>query len=130
MPYKTIPATTVNYALIAFDGDGRERTDDPEGVNGRMSERILQDAKASPPTHVFLFSHGWQGDVPAAIAQYNRWIKAMTDLPSDAQTMGADFKPLWIGLHWPSLPVGGRRAGQQLIRGLVGAARTSWWSAT
>ena len=111
MPYKTIPATTVKYALIAFDGAGQERTDDPEGVGGRMSDRVLQDASANPPTHVFLFSHGWQGDVPGAIDQYNRWIKAMTDLQSDAQAMGANFKPLWIGLHWPSLPWGDDELG-------------------
>jgi hypothetical protein len=106
MPYKKIPGTTVTYALIAFDGDGRERTDDPDGAGGRMSARILQDAAANPPSHVFLFSHGWKGDVPAAIDQYNRWIKAMTDLGADAAAMGPGFKPLWIGLHWPSQPWG------------------------
>jgi len=106
MPYRTIPDTDTRYALIAFDGDGNERSDDPDGVGGRMSARILQDATASPPSHVFFFSHGWKGDMPAAIDQYNRWIKAMTDLAADAAAMGAGFKPLWIGLHWPSLPWG------------------------
>ena len=111
MPHKTIPDTTTRYALIAFDGDGNERTDDPEGVGGKMSARILQDAAAAPPSHVFFFSHGWKGDVPAAIDQYNRWIKAMTDLTDDADAMGAGFEPLWIGLHWPSLPWGDDELG-------------------
>ena len=105
MPYRTIPDTTTRYALIAFDGDGNERSDE-QGVGGKMSARILQDAAAAAPSHVFFFSHGWKGDVPAAIDQYNRWIKAMTDLTADAGAMGAGFKPLWIGLHWPSLPWG------------------------
>lgn len=111
MPYRTIPDTTTSYALIAFDGDGNERSDDAQGVGGKMSARILQDAAASPPSHVFFFSHGWKGDVPAAIDQYNRWIKAMTDLTADAGAMGAGFKPLWIGLHWPSLPWGDDELG-------------------
>ena len=111
MPYKKISGTNVTYALLAFDGAGQERTDDPDGIGGRMSARILGDAKASPPSHVFLFSHGWMGDVPAAIDQYNRWIKAMTDLGADAAAMGAGFKPLWIGLHWPSLPWGDDELG-------------------
>jgi hypothetical protein len=111
MPFKTIPNTTVTYALIAFDGDGHERTDDPDGINGRMSARILQEAQSNPPNHIFFFSHGWKGDVPAAIDQYNRWIKAMTDLPADMATIGADVKPLWIGLHWPSLPWGDDELG-------------------
>ena len=47
MPYRTIPnTTTTRYALLAFDGDGHERTDDAQGVGGKMSARILQDAAA------------------------------------------------------------------------------------
>ncbi|MBL0157126.1 MAG: hypothetical protein IPP47_08500 [Bryobacterales bacterium] len=106
MPFQTIPNTNVTYALIAFDDQGRERKDDPQGVNGLMSARILHDAQTAPPSDVFFFSHGWKGDVPAAVDQYNRWIKAMTDLPADAARMGPGFRPLWIGLHWPSLPWG------------------------
>ena len=82
-----------------------------------MSARILQEAATNRPSHIFFFSHGWKGDVPAAIDQYNRWIKAMTDLTSDTAAMGADFKPLWIGLHWPSLPWGDDELGQQFVRG-------------
>jgi hypothetical protein len=111
MPFKTIPGTDVTYALLAFDADGRERTDDPEGVNGQMSTRILQDAAANRPSHIFFFSHGWKGDVPAAVDQYNRWIKAMIDRTADAAAMGAGFKPFWIGLHWPSLPWGDDELG-------------------
>lgn len=111
MPHKTIPGTNVTYALLAFDAEGRERTDDPEGDHGKMSARLLRDAKAQPPSHVFFFSHGWKGDVPAAIDQYNRWIKAMTDRTADAAAMGSAFKPLWIGLHWPSLPFGDDELG-------------------
>ena len=106
MPLKTIPNTNTTYALIAFDENGRERTDDPQGLNGLMSDRVLLDAGSTPPTHVFFFSHGWMGDVPAAADQYNRWIKAMVDLPADVARMGTGFKPLWIGLHWPSRPWG------------------------
>ena len=83
MPLLQIPGTGSTYALIAFDKDGRERTDDnPDGHNGRMTARILDDARASPPTNIVLLSHGWKGDMPAARDQYNRWIKAMLDRPT------------------------------------------------
>ena len=111
MPNRTIPNSAVTYSLIAFDARGRERKDDPDGAGGLMSERIIRDARADPPSHVFFFSHGWKGDVPAAIDQYNRWIKAMTDLPADSAAMGPGFKPLWIGLHWPSQPWGDDELG-------------------
>ncbi len=104
MPSRTIPDLDVNYGLISFDKAGHERTDDPDG--GVFSRRVLDTAAAEKPTDVFLFSHGWKGDEPSAIDQYNRWIGAMAKLDSDRQAMGAGFRPSFIGLHWPSQPWG------------------------
>ena len=106
MPFKTIPDTTTEYALLSFDADGKERTDDPQGVGGRLSAAILERVRAAAPSHIFLFSHGWKGDVASATDQYNRWIKAMLDRPADLGAMPRPFAPMWIGLHWPSLPFG------------------------
>jgi hypothetical protein len=106
MPFEPIPGTDVKYALLSFDPDGKERTDDPGGRNGLMSQAILEGVRSQPPSHVFLFSHGWKGDVVSARDQYGRWIKAMLDCANDVDAMPAPFQPLWIGLHWPSLPFG------------------------
>jgi hypothetical protein len=104
MPFQKIAALGVEYALIHFDDRGRERTDDPEG--GVFSRALLEKARREKPSHVFLFSHGWKGDIPSAIDQYDRWIGAMWKLEADRQAMGPDFRPLFIGLHWPSQPWG------------------------
>ena len=104
MPTQTIPEINVPYSLIMFDDQGKERTDDAEG--GTFSQRILKRVQDEKPTDVFLFSHGWKGDVPSAIDQYNRWIGAMLKQTTDREAMGPDFRPLFIGLHWPSLPWG------------------------
>lgn len=68
-----------------------------------------------PVTDVFLFSHGWQGDVPAARWQYDAWIRAMAGCRADIERMnearGGGFRPLLIGLHWPSLPFGDEELG-------------------
>jgi len=111
MPFKRIPDTEVTYGLIAFDAEGNERADDAQGENRRLSAQILKSVASDPPSHVFFFSHGWKGDVPASVDQYNRWIKAMTDLSEDVSEMGPAFKPMWIGLHWPSLPWGDDELG-------------------
>ena len=111
MPYRTIPSTSTRYALIAFDENGKERND-PDGIDGRFSDRVLKDAQADPPTNVFFFSHGWKGDIDSAKDQYDRWITAMNKLDADKQKMGSDFKPLWIGLHWPS-----QAWGQEELKG-------------
>jgi hypothetical protein len=104
MPTQKIPGMDLQYSMIMFDAQGKERTDDPEG--GTFSKSVLEKAKKDCPTDVFLFSHGWKGDIPGAIEQYDRWIGAMWKLEADRAAMGSDFKPLFIGLHWPSLPWG------------------------
>jgi hypothetical protein len=104
MPFQKIKDLGIEYALINFDDRGRERTDDPEG--GVFSRTLLEKARQEKPSHVFLFSHGWKGDMPSAVEQYSRWIGAMWKLEADRTAMGPEFRPMFIGLHWPSLPWG------------------------
>lgn len=106
MPFRLIPDTSTRYGLLSFDAQGVERRDDPDGV---MSERLREIAAAGDVTNVFIFSHGWMGDVPAALRQYDLWIKAFDTLNADrerAAIIVPGFTPLYIGLHWPSLPWG------------------------
>jgi hypothetical protein len=106
MPIETVAGAGLTYYLIAFDGEGRERTDDPDGL---MSQRAGMTLGQEPITDVFIFSHGWLGDLPSARGQYHSWIAAMAARVDDIERMRRDrpaFKPLLIGLHWPSLPWG------------------------
>jgi hypothetical protein len=80
-----------------------ERTDDPEG--GVFSRRLVEQVATDRPSDIFLFSHGWKGDVPAAVDQYNRWIGALWRLDADRNRLPG-LRPLFIGLHWPSQPWG------------------------
>jgi phosphatidylserine/phosphatidylglycerophosphate/cardiolipin synthase-like enzyme len=111
MPFRQSPSTHTPYSIIAFDKGGVERKDDHDGTNGLMSKRVLTELVQNAPTDVFVFSHGWRGDVAAAIDQYNRWIDAMANLAADAARMGSLFRPMWIGLHWPSEPWGDEELG-------------------
>jgi len=109
MGFHTIPDTAIQYGLIAYDGDGNER---PEAT-GKFSQKLIEEAAAEPVTNVFFFSHGWQGDLPAGIAQFDRWIGALMKSPDvqTAQQVFPAFRPLLIGLHWPSLPWGREELG-------------------
>lgn len=113
MPKVTIPETDILYHLVCFDENGNERADDEDG---KLSEVVVSTLTEKPVTDVFLISHGWKGDIPAAIDQYNRWIKAMADCEIDidrVRTACPEFNPLLVGLHWPSLPWGNEQlAGQ------------------
>jgi hypothetical protein len=103
--------TDLVYYLVAYDKNGRERGDDPDGV---MSDRIATAIRDEQVTDVFLISHGWKGDIPAARDQYGRWIKAMAECEGDRREIRQrrpDFKSLIVGFHWPSLPQGDEELG-------------------
>lgn len=115
MPFRALPtpASNVSYSLICFDAAGQERRD-PDGIEGLMSRRVLETAASSGATDIFFFSHGWMGDVPAAIDQYNRWIGAVENSTGNrgaAEKVFPGFRPLYVGLHWPSLPWGDEEIG-------------------
>jgi hypothetical protein len=109
MTIETVPGSDTRYFLINFDKDGRERMDDPAAPNGRLSDSVAEELAAQPYTDVFFMSHGWQGDVPAAKRQCDAWAGAMLGCTADIErlrTARPGFKPLLIGIHWPSLPWG------------------------
>jgi len=111
MPVRTVPETDLTYHLISFDAAGRERLIDPDGS---MSRRAVDALANEPFTDVFLISHGWKGDVPSAIAQYDAWIATMIRATADLGRMRQarpGFRPLIVGLHWPSLPWGDEAVG-------------------
>ena len=106
MPIRRVKNTELTYYLICFDSNGNERTGDPDGV---MSQRVLDILKTEPITDVIMMSHGWLGDIKDAIAQYDKWIGAMAGNMADIEALRKarpDFRPLLIGLHWPSKPYG------------------------
>lgn len=102
---QSVPETDLTYYLVALDKYGRERP----WPGGLCSSRVIRQLTARPITDVFIFMHGWMGDVVQAKSQYDAWISAMTRWSSDAESMRdvrPEFLPLLIGIHWPSLPFG------------------------
>ncbi|MGQ0678624.1 MAG: hypothetical protein ACT4OM_03020 [Actinomycetota bacterium] len=121
MPVVKVPATDLSYHLISFDKDGRERTDDP---GGKMSDRIAASV-GDAVTDVFLFSHGWRGDIPSALRQYKGWVAAMARLSADREEIRRvrpGFKPLLVGIHWPSEPFGEEDFGDVSFDATAGPA--------
>jgi len=110
MPIQTVNLDTIlDYYLIAFDADGNER---PE-TDGLMSQKLVDLLSTQAITDVFLMSHGWLGDIPSAKKLYNNWIEVMARSQADIQKIqefrkskNQEFRPLLIGLHWPSKPWG------------------------
>lgn len=105
MPIRHIDEANLDYYLVLFDSDGNERREQ----DGSLLSGTLSEAVRDGVTDVFVSSHGWKGDIPAAISQYNSWIGAMAAQAVDrdrACKLDPDFKALIVGVHWPSLPWG------------------------
>ena len=109
MTIETLAEIDLTYFLVSYDNRGNERSDDPDSPDGFLSSVILDAMSHGSFSDVFLISHGWKGDIPAARDQYERWLHAMNHCESDIETLRRirdNFEPLIIGLHWPSLPWG------------------------
>jgi hypothetical protein len=122
MPIRSIAGTDAQYYLLSFDERGSER---PES-NGILLSDVVRNKIADPGegiTDVFFASHGWQGDVPAAIEQYDKWVGEMARSADRATARAArpGFKAIVVGLHWPSLPFGDESLPADQSGGLLGA---------
>ena len=72
MPIRNPDGGTVKYYLCVFDEHGKERQ---ELDGSLLSETILRRLASTPAvTDIFVTVHGWQGDVSAAIRQYDAWV--------------------------------------------------------
>ena len=114
MPLRHIDETNLAYYLMLFDSDGNERQEQ----DGSLLSKTLTEAVRDGVTDVFLSSHGWKGDIPAAIKQYDSWIGAMAAQAGDrerARALDRNFKALIVGVHWPSLPWGTENVGAALL---------------
>ena len=113
MPHQ-VPGHTLDYLLVAFDEHGEEV---PPGQDVDGTAAALAQA-ADGVTDVFLLSHGWKGDIAAALRQCDSWLKAMLDLPEDERRWRESvpgYRPLVVGLHWPSLPWGDETDDGQVL---------------
>lgn len=116
MPILNLDDIGVRYYLVLLDEEGRER---PE-QGGTLLSTKLRELVEDGVTDVFVASHGWMGDIPAATRQYNAWVGAMAKQAEDralARRLDPGFKSLVIGIHWPSLPWGDERAEAAVLGG-------------
>lgn len=109
MPYRQIPGTTDGYYLVAVNDKGAENVADPDAAGGAISDHLIRALVRDRITDVFVWSHGWKGDVKEAFDQYDRWLAAFSACQIDRKEMlerRPDFKELHLGFHWPSLAWG------------------------
>jgi hypothetical protein len=105
LPLRHIDRADLDYHLVLFDSDGNERPEQDGTLLSEGLSKVIRD----DITDVFLSSHGWKGDIPAAISQYDSWLGAVAAQAADrdrARALDPQFHAMTVGVHWPSLPWG------------------------
>jgi hypothetical protein len=69
VPVQTVSEADLEYWLVCVDGEGAERTDDPDGLGGRLIPRVVEELAREPYTDVVLRCRGWMGEVAAGVRQ-------------------------------------------------------------
>lgn len=96
IPWKTLHTDIgdVPFYVIQFDKDG-------VCTSTEALASLLEASRTS--SDVFLFSHGWNNDWAAATAGYDRFIEHFTTVRRAAWSPpGRPFKPVLVGVFWPS----------------------------
>lgn len=90
--YDAYSPTHLNSPTDAFEQGFTEL----DGFRTQLDGSITKDSI----THVFLFAMGWNSDQQEAIRNFNSMFLKIID---QANQSGKEFRPLFIGITWPSL---------------------------
>lgn len=83
------------FYVIPFDKDGA-------CTAPRTRAALISELAANRPSHVFLFSHGWNNDWPSAMSKYEDFIAGFARMRAAHPLNGRQFRPVLIGVFWPS----------------------------
>lgn len=114
----------IEYHFICFDEEGKERKQDDGNGIATVLDALKEEA--DPVTDVYLVCHGWKGDRKAGIKQSENWLWiAASSAPNrdKVRALVPGYKPLLVGLHWPSQAWGDESEGEdEADAGLLGGA--------
>ena len=98
-PYRSIELAdgqSVPYYIIPFDKRGA-------CIGPQTRTHLVEAAGAGGFTDIFLFSHGWNNDWSVATGRYEQFLKGYMEMrASHDLAMPAGYKPLLVGIFWPS----------------------------
>lgn len=88
-----IAGISMPCGIIKFDDDGVCTTPDTRA-------KLLSSIAGGGFTHIIFMSHGWNTDFGDAIGQYRAFLTEVEKLPAAS---GGGFKPVFVGVSWPSV---------------------------
>jgi hypothetical protein len=87
----------IPWYLIPFDERGR-------CTGPATRQELLDMVRAGGFTNIFLFSHGWNNTWKDATAAYEGFIRGFMQMRKERNlSLPPDYKPLLVGVFWPSI---------------------------
>lgn len=98
-PYQSLPcphAASAPFYVLPFDKRG---ICEAPATRARLLEAVASEQY----TDLFVFSHGWNNDWPGAVRSYRHFIDGFMKMVEERTlALPAHFRPLLVGIHWPS----------------------------
>ncbi|MFE4467754.1 hypothetical protein ACFRFH_02975 [Leifsonia sp. NPDC056824] len=129
-PYRVGPIRrSLRRASDAAFADSSTRAEDVVKQSHRerclLSDAIAREIRSArtanrPYSDIFFIAHGWMADLGGAIDTFSAWVEQMEKAIPPSLAGAAAFRPLVVGVHWPSrpLPVRTQRKDHPLPHGL------------
>lgn len=113
-PFKTVTLEdggTVPFYIIKFDKDGKYES--PQSLQHLMQHAIGH-------SDIFLFSHGWNNDWDHAVKRYENFCDGFITMRKEQHLPAPpNYKPLMVGIFWPSAALVTESEQAPKIAGLV-----------
>jgi pimeloyl-ACP methyl ester carboxylesterase len=88
--------------------------------------RVVAELAGGGYTDVFVFSHGWNNTFARASERYEAFIRGYHEfVGSHGLPQPSPYKPLLVGIYWPSIDLILPREAPPAIAGLQGASETA-----
>ncbi len=81
--------------LIPFDKEG-------QCIGSQTLEDMQMEGASGKYTDIHIYSHGWNNVFKEAVAHYTEFFSEYFDLRKSANMGGSSYKPLLVGVIWPS----------------------------
>lgn len=107
--FSTYPASErqmCEFGGIANRVSSRNFTNGMRAIENKFASRLKSRLSSGRYTHVMLMAMGWHNDQRVSICRID---KIISNTKLEMQRMGRRFKPLIIGLTWPSVWFSGSR---------------------
>lgn len=92
-PYP-LPQVEMPTWLVRFDKDGA-------CTSPGTAAALIEHLRTSDYSNVLFYSHGWNTDFTAAVDQYSAFLRAFENVVQ--QHPLPNFKPIFVGVTWPSV---------------------------